>query len=103
MDTPSVRYSVCDVCDRDALFGLLDRDDIECVIHTAGIASVDDCERKPELAHRSNVIGTKNVIELVRAKNARLVYISSNAVFDGTKPPYSEEDTPHPTNPHQTP
>ncbi|OGW90164.1 MAG: hypothetical protein A3A73_00860 [Omnitrophica bacterium RIFCSPLOWO2_01_FULL_50_24] len=98
MDTPSVRYSVCDVCDRDALFGLLDRDDIECVIHTAGIASVDDCEQKPELAHRSNVIGTKNVIELVRAKNARLVYISSNAVFDGTKPPYSEEDTPHPIN-----
>lgn len=97
-DTEFVTYIRCDVTDKDTLFKLAGNDTIECIIHAAGIANVDICERKPKLAYASNVTGTKNIIELARSKKAKLVYISTNAVFDGKNPPYNEEDEPNPIN-----
>jgi dTDP-4-dehydrorhamnose reductase len=68
------------------------------VFHAAGHANVDFCERNPEAAHRSNVLGTAHVIDACRAVGARLIYISTNAVFDGEHAPYDESATPHPLN-----
>jgi len=56
---------------------------LDVVIHAAGVANVDAVERNVEKAWRSNVVGTRHVIDLVSKKNSRFVYISSNAVFDG--------------------
>ena len=97
-DSKFVSYDVCDVADKDKLLKLFQNDKIDCIIHTAGLASTDICQRDPELAYVSNVVGTKNIIELACRKQAKLVYISTNAVFDGENAPYSEEDKPKPIN-----
>lgn len=97
-NTEFVTYAICDATNRDKLFKNFRDDKISCVIHSAGIANTDACQRDPEKAYTSNVIGTKNIIELACLKQAKLVYISTNAIFDGEKPPYSEEDTPNPIN-----
>ena len=69
----------------------------EIVIHPAGIADPDVCEADPALATRVNVEGTRNVVEAARVCGARVVYISTDAVFDGTKQtPYVETDIPNP-------
>ncbi len=70
----------------------------ELVIHTAGIADVDYCEKNYDEAYYSNVRGTRNVIELCKEYGSRIVYISTNAVFDGRNAPYSEDDPLCPIN-----
>ncbi len=68
-----------------------------CVIHTAAITNVDECERDPNLAHSINTVGTWNVALACRKVDSILVYISSCGVFDGTKgEPYTEIDSPAP-------
>jgi len=68
------------------------------VIHTAAIGSVDFAERNPGETRRVNVGGTEVIVEMCQSFNSRLVYISSNAVFDGRKPPYSEAAPTCPIN-----
>jgi dTDP-4-dehydrorhamnose reductase len=69
----------------------------ELVIHAAAIPDLDVCEADPALAFLVNVEGTRNVVEAARALDAGVVYISTDAVFDGKKPaPYAETDAPAP-------
>src|SRR5438105_8703598 len=69
------------------------------VIHTAGYTDVDDCERDPETAFTVNAKGTRRVAEGAAKANARLIYISTDYVFDGKKTePYTERDPVNPLN-----
>ncbi len=68
------------------------------VLHAAGHANVDFCQQHPDEARQSNVLGTHNVIRACAEVGARLIYLSTNAVFDGNAAPYQETDTPHPIN-----
>jgi len=73
----------------------------DVVIHTAAHAIVDDCEADPKLALRVNVAGVCNVVDACRRVGSRLVYISTDYVFDGADTPaggYRETDTPNPLN-----
>lgn len=99
-DSPAVSYNICDVCDAGALSNAFGRAEIDHIVHTAGIADTDICENDAyyKMAYRSNVNGTENMIEFARRKKAKLVYISTNAVFDGENAPYDEEAIPHPIN-----
>lgn len=95
-----VKYIKADICDYDAFSRAAEQFDIEWVIHTAGIADTDMCENDMyyKTAYDSNINGTRNAIELARKKGARFLYISTNAIFDGENPPYSEESAPCPIN-----
>lgn len=67
------------------------------VIHTAAYTDVDGCERDPDTAFRVNAVGTRRVAEGAAKANARLVYISTDYVFDGKKDtPYTERDGVNP-------
>jgi dTDP-4-dehydrorhamnose reductase len=70
----------------------------EAVIHCAAWADVDACEADPEKARRLNAEMAGLVAEAARACRARLVHISTDAVFDGEGGPYSEADAPDPVN-----
>ncbi|MCX5677949.1 MAG: SDR family oxidoreductase [Candidatus Omnitrophica bacterium] len=95
---PDITYYPADVQDRGALEAVFLAKKIDAVIHTAGAADVDFCERHYDLAYRSNVLGTKNIVELCEKAKAKLVYISTNAVFDGEHAPYGENDKVNPIN-----
>ncbi len=65
----------------------------DVVIHPAGIADLDVCEREPATAYLVNVHGTRHVVEAAREVGAAVAYISTDAVFDGKKrTPYTESD-----------
>lgn len=71
----------------------------DVVIHAAAFTDVDACERKPEQAFLVNAQGTSNVASACRRAGARLVYLSTDYVFDGEKgAPYRETDSPRPLN-----
>lgn len=77
--------------------------DAQVVLHLAGKADVDGCEKDKILgrdgeAWKINVDGTRNVAEACQATNKKLIYISTDFVFDGTKDIYLEDDIPNPVN-----
>ena len=60
---------------------------------------MDACERDPKAADAVNSLGTRNVAEAAEETGARVIYVSTNYVFDGTKAEeYAEEDRPAPLN-----
>jgi len=66
------------------------------VIHTASETNVDKCETEREHAWKTNVEGTHNLADACKKIGAKLVYISTDYVFDGEKGFYIEEDKPNP-------
>lgn len=59
---------------------------------------VDYCELHPEETRRVNVAGTLNVARACREAGARMIFYSSDYVFDGVRGSYTEEDAPCPIN-----
>jgi len=70
----------------------------EVVIHTASETNVDKCETEKEHAWKVTVNGTRSVAVACSKTGAKLVYISTDYVFDGEKRLYDEEDKPNPVN-----
>ena len=70
----------------------------EWVIHCAALTDLDLCETNPSLADRLNTEMAAAVARACRAVGARLVYISTDAVFDGRRGGYVEDDVPAPVN-----
>ena len=85
-----------DKCDREAVFELLEKIKPDVVIDTAALHNVDYCETHPKEAWKVNVEGTRNVAEACKKIGARIIFISTDYVFDGTKGRYTEEDEPNP-------
>ena len=69
------------------------------IFHTAANTKVDQCELDKDSAYLVNSLGSRNVAVVAAKVDAKLVYISTDYVFDGraTKP-YTEFDPPHPIN-----
>ncbi|MFS1140758.1 dTDP-4-dehydrorhamnose reductase [Enterococcus hirae] len=73
----------------------------EIIFHCAAYTAVDKAEEEgKELDEKINVDGTKNVALAAKAVNAKLVYISTDYVFDGKKKDqeYREDDPTNPLN-----
>lgn len=71
----------------------------DIVIHLAAYTDVDGCEINPDEAFRVNAEGMKHVAAGAQACGARVVYLSTDYVFDGEKKEaYVESDPPHPLN-----
>lgn len=72
---------------------------ISWIINCAAYTSVDKAEDEPELAFKINADGPLNIAQIAVKKNARLIHISTDYVFDGTKEgAYLETDLPNPIN-----
>ena len=68
------------------------------VVHLACMTNVDGCEKNKEEAWGVNVTGTENIINAVRGSATKIVYISTDYIFDGKNGPYIEDDVPRPIN-----
>jgi dTDP-4-dehydrorhamnose reductase len=71
----------------------------EVVIHAAAYTDVDGAELDPDQALAINADGTERVAKGAAQAHARLIYVSTDFVFDGLKgAPYLENDPPNPLN-----
>lgn len=75
------------------------------IFHLAAKADVDSCEQekslgKESMAWKINVEGTRNVVEACKIGGKKIIYVSTDFVFDGKKEGggYTEEDNPNPVN-----
>jgi dTDP-4-dehydrorhamnose reductase len=85
-----------DITDAEAIRRLFQELKPDMVIHTASETNVDRCETERDRAWKINVVGTRNIADAALETGAKLVYISTDYVFDGEKSLYGEDDAPNP-------
>ncbi|MGD6793061.1 dTDP-4-dehydrorhamnose reductase [Metabacillus indicus] len=86
-----------DVANKEEVQKVIGQKKPEMIIHAAAFTDVDQCEANRRKAFEVNWRGTAAVARAAEAVQARLIYISTDYVFDGKKKaPYTEADTPFP-------
>lgn len=86
-----------DITDRDAVMQIIEAYKPDVIFHCAAWTAVDKAEEEKELCEKVNVEGTKNLVDASIKVGAKIVYMSTDYVFDGTKEGlYTEEDKPNP-------
>ncbi len=84
-----------DLRDETALAALAQQG-FDLVIHAAGLVDLEQCEANPPLAHDLNVRSVEVLLQALHGTSTRLVYLSSDNVFDGRLDGYTEDDPPAP-------
>ena len=88
-----------DVTDAAAVTAIVDEARPQWVVNAAAMTHVDRCEDEAREAFAVNAVGAGNVARACAAVGARLLHVSTDYVFDGTKgAPYVESDAPGPLN-----
>ena len=70
----------------------------DVVIHTAALADIDFCQANPVAARKVNVALTQTLAKLCADCGSKLIFCSTDTIFDGERAPYKEEDSPRPVN-----
>ena len=96
LDRNNLTWHALDLRDADALGEIFSTVEPDVVIHTAALSDIDYCQAHQEDAEQVNVGITRTLVDLCAAAGVRLIYFSSDSVFDGRKGEYVEEDPPEP-------
>lgn len=89
---------LAELLEPDPLGALFDRIQPDVVIHAAAIPDIDYCERHTDVADEVNFRYAAALAEICRERKARMVFTSTDTVFDGDKGNYTEADPPAPVN-----
>lgn len=92
-----------DITNPEQVTAKIDNSKADWILHLAAKADVDGCEAdikmgKDGAAWKINVEGTRNIVEAAQKRGKKVIYISTDFVFDGTQDFYTESDTPRPLN-----
>lgn len=87
-----------DLRDFDAVTKIVETFRPDVIVHTAAERRIDVCEKEKEASEHMNVGLTKLFAQLTKKYGGWLLFISTDYVFDGKSPPYSEGDDTNPLN-----
>lgn len=92
----------CDIRDRDGLENIFAKEDIEAVIHFAGLKAVGESVAKPLMYYENNVGGTVTLVDVMQNHGVKKIVFSSSATVygDPDRVPITEDCSLHPTNPY---
>ncbi len=98
LNEPGFKTLYADLLQPGEITRVFDEARADWVINCAALASLDACERQPELAQRLNAeLPGRMAVEAAK-RGLRFLHVSTDAVFDGVKGDYDEEDAPSPIN-----
>ncbi len=93
-----VREVQIDLADLDALTDCVRRWRPTHIVHAGALSAVGACYQDPDTARRVNTDATAALAEAAGDVGARMLYTSTDMVFDGDRAPYRESDPPAPVN-----
>lgn len=96
LEFPGVRSFPLDITLGYAVRRVVTEMQPEAVIHCAALAGMDYCEENPDEAFRVNAGAVKNLAGACQEAQTRLIFLSTDMVFDGKRGNYSEKDTTGP-------
>ena len=85
-----------DLWSGSSIYEVVDAARPDVVVHAAALASHEACESDPALAQLVNVDATTHLARACDDVGAKLVYLSTDAVFDGSRGNYTEKDATNP-------
>jgi len=88
----------CELPDKNTICKIISEYKPHIIIHCASLTNIDECEADKEFTRLVNVFATKNIVEAVLDKDIKLIYISTDSVYDGIKGNFSEDDKINPQN-----
>ncbi|MEW5974413.1 MAG: SDR family oxidoreductase [Acidobacteriota bacterium] len=102
LDSP-VELSGCeslafDFCNLDKIDRFCEAVHPKVIVHTAARSDPDDCEQNHKPALTLNTFGTRELARAASRLGAKLIFLSTDLVFNGTQGFYTEADTPAPLN-----
>ena len=92
---PMTNLVALNLLDKRQIRNVLKLNNFDCLIICGGMTKPDICEVNKELAFKINVESIKYIKEMILTK---IIYFSSDYVFDGPTGDYDENDTPNPIN-----
>lgn len=99
MNIPNISYEKFSLYETKRLKSHIAQVNPDTLIHTAAAVNVDECEENPQWAYKLNEEVTRDISDICNELGIKLVYISSDAVFDGeSEKLYTEVDTVNPLN-----
>lgn len=101
--TPDTEYLApthkeCDITNYKQLKNVIHEYQPNIIIHAAGFVDTQGCENDKQKCLDINVGGTYNIVKVCRRYHIKLVYISSEYVFEGLDIPYTPQSSPKPIN-----
>ncbi len=97
--TPFPPHAELDLADFASVNSFVRSTKPDVIVHAASVRDIDRLEQDPDLAWKTNCVGTYNVVVAARQVGAIVCYISTDNVFNGEKDhPYHEFDSPCPIN-----
>ncbi len=87
-----------DIARCDPLEEVINTQKPEALIHLAAISEVAQCQNSPALARKINVSAAEKIAHLAARYGLRLVHVSTNQVFDGSRGGWREDDETNPLN-----
>ncbi|MFX0186813.1 MAG: SDR family oxidoreductase [Candidatus Hodarchaeota archaeon] len=93
-----IPFYFIDITNPEDCFKKIIKIDPDIILLTAALTDVDKNETEKDLATKINTEGPKNVLKACEKINSKLIFMSSDFVFDGTKKKglYTEDDIPNP-------
>lgn len=86
-----------DITDANTVENYVENFQPNVIIHSAAYTNVDGAEENQEICEKVNVEGTKNLLHAAEKAEAKIIYISTDYVFDGKNPePYDVDDETNP-------
>ena len=98
LNEPDIYYHNLDLLDEQGFTSLFNEISPDAVIHAAAMANIDVCQVNQEMAERVNVGVTKMIARLCSEHGVKMVFCSTDTVFDGVRGNYVETDIPYPLN-----
>ena len=96
-----IEVHICDVCDQQDLDQIVESKKIEWIVHTAAETHVDNSIRSSKEFVRSNIEGTRSVLDVCRSRNIGLLHFSTDEVYGVPTGEAFTEDSPlNPRNPY---
>jgi dTDP-4-dehydrorhamnose reductase len=89
-------YEDADITDHDKMRKLVEKYQPSAIIHTAAMTNVDACETDKEACVALNIAAVENLAKLSAEFGFRLIHLSTDFIFDGTHPMYTEDEQPNP-------
>jgi dTDP-4-dehydrorhamnose reductase len=93
---PSVPFYNIDITKRVDVINKVEKISPDVIILTAAMTDVDNNEVQKEQAIKINTEGAVNVLNACKVTGSKLLFMSTDFIFDGTKGNYTEEDKPNP-------
>lgn len=97
------RTTGVDITNKEQIRNVINKSKADIVLHLAAKTDVDSCEKEKPLgkegeAWKINVEGTLNIAQACAENEKKIIYISTDFVFNGEKEFYGEDDIPDPIN-----